>query len=206
MRRPSISHSYGVIGTSCLRVREETAARRRPNKFVRRTSSSQSTLCTMITMQLTCPDLLKRRAPGRSSAALEPDGKSSSILPIDQPASVTTSFQPLDPGIVNETIPAFFIGRNKDGFWLARDVRGKLGGIFLFESSALSFARRNSRPSGCATIFPSEKFELDLENQGNPLIVHLGPLVRLVMRGWQRMAAIVGKLTIERPTRFFDGL
>ena len=206
MRRPSISHSYGVIGTSCLRVREETAARRRPNKFVRRTSSSQSTLCTMITMQLTCPDLLKRRAPGRSSAALEPDGKSSSILPIDQPASVTTSFQPLDPGIVNETIPAFFIGRNKDGFWLARDVRGKLGGIFLFESSALSFARRNSRPSGCATIFPSERFELDLENQGNPLIVHLGPLVRLVMRGWQRMAAIVGKLTIERPTRFFDGL
>ena len=160
----------------------------------------------MITMQLTCPDLLKRRAPGRSSAALEPDGKSSSILPIDQPASVTTPFQPLDPGIVNETIPAFFIGRNKDGLWLARDVRGKLGGIFLFESSALSFARRNSRPSGCATIFPSERFELDLENQGNPLIVHLGPLVRLVMRGWQRMAAIVGKLTIERPTRFFDGL
>ncbi len=158
MRRPSISHSYGVIGTSCLRVREETAARRRPNKFVRRTLSSQSTLCTMITMQLTCPDLLKRRAPGRSSAALEPDGKSSSILPIDQPASVTTSFQPLDPGIVNETIPAFFIGRNKDGLWLARDVRGKLGGIFLFESSALSFARRNSRPSGCATIFPSERF------------------------------------------------
>ena len=160
----------------------------------------------MITMRLTCPDPLKRQAPGRSTAAVEPDGRSSGIPPIDQPASITTPFQPLDPGIVNEAIPAFFIGRNKDGFWLARDVKGKLGGIFLFESSALSFARQNSRPSGCATIFPSERFELDLENRGNPLIAHLGPLVRLAKQGWQRMAAIVGKLTIERPTRFFDGL
>jgi hypothetical protein len=162
----------------------------------------------MITMQLTCPDPLKRQTPGRSTAAVEPDSRSSGSLPIDQPTSVTTSFQPLDPGIINEAIPAFFIGRNKDGFWLARDVKGKLGGIFLFESSALSFARRNSQPSGCATIFPSERFELDLENRGNLLIAHLGPLVRLVMQGRQRMTAIVGKLTgtIERPTRFFDGL
>jgi hypothetical protein len=162
----------------------------------------------MITMQLTCPDPLKRQAPGRSTAAVAPDSRSSGILPTDQPASVITPFQALDPGIVNETIPAFFIGRNKDGFWLARDVKGKFGGIFLFESSALSFARRHSRPLGCATIFPSERFELDLENQGNPLIVHLGPLVRLAMQGRQRMAAFVGKLAgaIERPTRFFDGL
>jgi hypothetical protein len=162
----------------------------------------------MITMQLICPDLLKRQAPRRSTASVEPDSRSSGNLPIDQPASITTPFQPIDPGIVNEAIPAFFIGRNKDGFWLARDVRGKLGGIFLFESSALSFARRNSRPLGCATIFPSERFELDLENQGNLLIAHLGPLIRLAMQGWQRLAAMVGKLagTIERPTRFFDGL
>jgi hypothetical protein len=148
----------------------------------------------MITMQLACPDLLKRQAPGRSTVAVEPDSRGSGILPTDQPTSVTTPFQPLDPGIVNEAIPAFFIGRNKDGFWLARDVKGKLGGIFLLKSSALSFARRNSRPSGCATIFPSERFELDLENQGNPLIVHLGPLVRLAMQGRRRMAAVVGKI------------
>jgi hypothetical protein len=162
----------------------------------------------MITMQLTYPDPLKRQASGRSTAAVEPDSRSSGILPIDQPTTAITPFQPLDPGIVNETIPAFFIGRNQDGFWLARDVKGKIGGIFLFESSALSFARRHSRPSGCATIFPSERFELDLENQGNPLIVHLGPLVRLAMQGRRRMAAIVGKLAgvIERPIRFFDGL
>ena len=148
----------------------------------------------MITMQLTSPDLLKRQAPGRSTVAVEPDSRSSGIPPIDQPASVTTPFQPLDPGIVNEAIPAFFIGRNKDGFWLARDVKGKLGGVFLFESSALSFARRNSQSSGCATIFPSERFELDLENQGNVFAAQLGPLMRLASHGRQRMAAVVGKI------------
>ena len=148
----------------------------------------------MIAMRLTCPDLLKRQAPGRSAATIEQDSRHSGILPTDQPTSVTTPFQPLDPGIVNEAIPAFFIGRNKDGFWLARDVKGKLGGMFLFESSALSFARRHARPLGCATIFPSERFELDLENQGNPLIEHLGPLVRLAMQGRRRMAAVAGKI------------
>jgi hypothetical protein len=158
----------------------------------------------MITMQLTCPDPLKRQAPGRSTAAVEPDSRSSGILPIDQPTTVITPFQPLDPGIVNETIPAFFIGRNQDGFWLAREVKGRIGGIFLFESSALSFARRNSRPAGCATIFSSERFELDLENQGNPLAVHLGPLMRLATRGRQRMAAAIGKLaeTIRRRSKY----
>ena len=86
-------------------------------------------------------------------------------MPAVEPATVTTQFQPLDPDIVSEAIPAFFIGRNKEGFWVARDVKGKIGGIFLLENSALSFARENSQPAGCATIFPSERFELDLENK-----------------------------------------
>ena len=147
----------------------------------------------MIAQQLANPTP-PRCAPRDSTAPIEQERTCTEGRPSDQPATVTAQFRPLDPGIVNEAIPAFFIGRNKDGFWLARDVKGKLGGIFLFESSALSFARRNSRPSGCATIFPSERFELDLENQGNPLIVHLGPLVRLAMQGRQRMAAVVGQI------------
>src|ERR1700744_5438634 len=114
----------------------------------------------MITMQLTCPDSLQRQASGRPAAAVEPASRYTGSLPIDQPVNVTTPFQPLDPDVVSEAIPAFFIGRNKDGFWLARDVKGKFGGIFLFESSALSFAKRNCEPFGCATIFPSERFEL----------------------------------------------
>jgi hypothetical protein len=90
--------------------------------------------------------------------------------------------QPLDPGILNAAIPAFYIGRDSDGFWLARDARGESGGIFLLKSSALAFARRASRPAGCATIFPSERFELDVENRGNPLVPCLRPLKRLIAR------------------------
>jgi len=76
-------------------------------------------------------------------------------------------FAPLAPDIVNETIPAFFIGRNKAGLWIAREATGRAGGVFLFRSSALAFAQARSRSRGCATIFPSQRFELDLDNEGN---------------------------------------
>jgi hypothetical protein len=46
---------------------------------------------------------------------------------------------------------------------------------------------------GCATIYPSEGFELDLKNKGNPLVAHLGPLKPLAMRAWQRTAALIGR-------------
>ena len=139
----------------------------------------------MIAMQMTSPDVSRRRTPS-STAANEHHGERSGTLPAGEPATVTTQFQPLDPGIVNEAIPAFFIGRNKEGFWVARDVKGRIGGIFLLKNSALSFARRNSQPGGCATIFLSERFELDLENKGNPLIAQLGLLIRFAMRPGRR--------------------
>ena len=110
------------------------------------------------------------------------ESERSGILPTDESPTVTAQFRPFDPGIISDAIPAFFIGRNKEGFWVARDANGQIGGIFLHENSALSFAKRNSRPAGCATIFPSERFELDLENRGNRLAAHLGPLVRLTTR------------------------
>ena len=107
--------------------------------------------------------------------------------------ALTAQFQPLDPGIVSADIPAFFIGRNKEGFWVARDVNGRLGGIFLCETSAVSFARKHSEPAGCATIFPSGTIELDLDNSGNPLAARLGPLMRLAARLRQWAAAWIGK-------------
>lgn len=102
-------------------------------------------------------------------------------------------FQPLDPGIVNGAIPAFFIGRNKEGFWVARDVNGQIGGIFLLKTSALSFARKNSRPAGCATIFPSGSFELDLENKGNRFVMHFASWMRLARRFRRQIAGFIGK-------------
>jgi hypothetical protein len=154
-------------------------------------------------MSIMYPYLPNQQAPRRSANALAQD---SAGLAADQAAAAP--FQPLDPGIVNASIPAFFIGRNKEGFWLARDAKGQIGGIFLRESSALAFAKRNSRPSGCATIFPSERFELDLENQGNPLIPCLRQAMRLAIRGRRRMAVVTGKIAkaVERRLRDFQAL
>jgi len=90
-----------------------------------------------------------------------------------------TELKPLDPDVVSAVIPAFFIGRNRAGLWVAREVNGRAGGLFLFKSSAIDFANRQSAPAGCALVFPTETFELDIENRGNPLIVlaeHAGRL------------------------------
>jgi hypothetical protein len=114
----------------------------------------------------------------------------SEAAPAQKVSTTVTPFQPLDADILNASIPAFFIGRDKDGFWLARDSKGRAGGLFLLESSALAFARRHAWPSGCATVFSSEVLELDVENQGNPLIDHLRPLMRLANRGLRRMGAL----------------
>ena len=157
----------------------------------------------MIAMWLTRPDLPRREVPGRSTAAIPRHGERSGILPIESP-TVIAQFQPLDPAVVNEAIPAFFIGRNKEGFWVARDAKGRIGGLFLLENSALSFARRNSRPAGCATIFPSERIELDLENKGNPLAAQLGSLIHFARRFRRRMAAWIGNImgTVKRRLDF----
>jgi hypothetical protein len=164
---------------------------------------SKPSISTMVTMPLTYSDFPNQPAPRDSAEAAAQDSQPSSA-PSEQQVTVTTPFQPLDPAILNAAIPAFFIGRNKEGFWLARDAKGRIGGIFLFESSALAFARRNSRPSGCATIFPSERFELDVENQGNPLIVYFRPLMRLAMRGRRQIAALTGEITEAIERRFQD--
>jgi hypothetical protein len=160
----------------------------------------------MIAMQLTYPDSPRRPTPGRWSAAIGQHGERASILAADGLAAVSAQFQPLDPGIVNEAIPAFFIGRNKEGFWVARDVNGQIGGIFVLENSALSFARRHSEPNGCATIYPSERFELDLENRGNPLVEHLASLTRFARDPRQQIAASMRNLTeaVKRRLRDFQ--
>jgi hypothetical protein len=102
------------------------------------------------------------------------------LTPSPAPSTQPDCFQPLDSGVVSTSIPAFFIGRNRDGFWVARDARGENGGIFLFKRSALAFARRTAGPFGCATVFPTERFELDVENQGNRLVGYFKPLLRFL--------------------------
>jgi hypothetical protein len=142
-----------------------------------------------------------------TAAAIEPESERSGMAAAG-PTRATGCFQHLDRSIVNEAIPAFFVGRNKEGFWVARDVRGRIGGIFLFRNSALSFARRHSRAIGCATIFPFERFELDLENNGNRFVPCLEPLLRATMRSRRRMIALVSNMvmTIKRQFNNFQVL
>ena len=97
-------------------------------------------------------------------------------------AQQAIALKPLDPDVVSSAIPAFFIGRNGAGLWVAREANGRVGGIFLFKSSAIDFAHRQSRPQRCALVFPTETFELDITNRGNPLIVLAEQARRLIAR------------------------
>ena len=96
----------------------------------------------------------------------------------------------LDPDVVSASIPAFFIGRNKAGLWVAREANGRVGGLFLFKSSAVDFANHQSEPVRCALVFPTESFELDVENGGNPLIVLTA---RLLERAKQLLARVIAR-------------
>ena len=83
-----------------------------------------------------------------------------------------------DSSVLSEAIPAFFIGRNQAGLWVAREANGRTGGIFLLKRSALAFARAEAGPAGCAVIFLSQRFELDLKNDGNPLAAFLASIIQ----------------------------
>ena len=86
------------------------------------------------------------------------------------------------PGVFSESIPLFFIGRNKTGLWVAREAEGRTGGIFLFRESAIRFAGARSLPAGCATMFLAERFELDVDNHGSALVAWLDAALRRVAK------------------------
>jgi hypothetical protein len=87
-----------------------------------------------------------------------------------------------DPRVLSEAIPLFFIGRNQNRLWVAREAEGRKGGVFLFKGSALRFAARHSAPAGCATMFLSERFDLDVANEGGWLAAGLDALLRAAAR------------------------
>lgn len=98
------------------------------------------------------------------------------------PATATVAkFPPRpDPSTLSESIPLFFVGRNRNGLWIAREAEGRTGGIFLFKRSALRFAQKNSGPSGCATMLLAGRLELDVNNHGNPLVARLAAVLHRV--------------------------
>jgi hypothetical protein len=91
---------------------------------------------------------------------------------------------PRRPGahVVSKAIRLFFIGQNADGLWVARDAEGRVGGIFWCKRSAVNFADDKTAPVGCAKMFVSQRFELDIKNNGNPLATYLGAAKQALTR------------------------
>jgi hypothetical protein len=160
----------------------------RPRQTARPESTSAG---TMTSVQFAIPFFPHWRSPRRSPVSSERKHKHLHVPPADRAETPSVKFEPLDPSIVSDAIPAFFIGRNGAGFWVAREATGRIGGLFLLKSSALSFAREQSWPSGCATIFPTKRFELDLKNSGSTFARHLSPLVRCATSPWLQIEKLL---------------
>jgi len=103
------------------------------------------------------------------------------------------SFQRPGPDVLSESIPVVFIGRNREGFWVARDAEARFGGLFWRQQAALDFAKANAGPAGCAIVIPQARFELDTQNHGNPLLTHLAAARRLFAPQAQRLIAATRK-------------
>jgi hypothetical protein len=102
-----------------------------------------------------------------------------------------------DASVLSATIPLFYIGRNGRGLWVAREAEGRSGGMFLSRRGAVHFAKNKSEPLGCATMFLSEPFELDVENQGSRLVADLAGMVDVGTRRVPRLAAFAGMVVEE---------
>ena len=120
----------------------------------------------------------------------------SDIFPKEEQTEVAPFLRP-DPEVLSEAIPVFFIGRNRDGCWVARDAEGRCGGLFWRKEGALRFARRSAGPVGCATVFPRGHVELDIENAGNPFVPRMAAIRHLLMRAVSTIMASLRK--VARP-------
>jgi len=84
------------------------------------------------------------------------------------------------PQLLSIAIPLFFIARDPDGFWVARESDGRIGGIFVLRRSALQFAKEQAGCHGCATMFLPDRFQLDIKNSGNPVIGRLQSMKKAI--------------------------
>ena len=102
-----------------------------------------------------------------------------------------------DATVLSESIPLFYIGRNKHGFWVAREAQGRSGGLFLFRRSAARFAQKKSVPAGCAVMILTEPFELDLKNRGSRFVESLAATIDIAGRRVPTFVAVVGTMVAE---------
>jgi hypothetical protein len=101
--------------------------------------------------------------PGEIHLAFAGHGHGPSLVPAAPRVPVASAKLPPRPdtSVINAAIPLFYIGRNRNGLWVAREAEGRLGGMFVSKRSALRFARESSEPHGCATMIVATPLELD---------------------------------------------
>jgi hypothetical protein len=102
-----------------------------------------------------------------------------------------------DETVLSESIPLFFVGQDKHGFWVAREAQGRSGGLFLFKRSAMRFARSKSSSAGCAMMVVAEPLELDLENQGSRFVESVAAAMDVAARRAPALASFVGMAAAE---------
>ena len=102
-----------------------------------------------------------------------------------------------DASVISEAIPLFYVGRTQKGFWVARELEGRSGGLFLFQRSALRFVKSKSQRAGCATMFLAEPLELDIENQGSRLVAQLATALDIIARRAPGLTTFVGMVVAE---------
>jgi len=131
--------------------------------------------------QLTQRKLLHARSRRQPSTVQDQPSKESGKECALQSQSAQFPIRP-DATVLSDSIPLFFIGRNQNGFWVAREAAGRCGGLFLFRWSATRFARRNGLAGSGATMLVEHSIELDLPNHGSRLVELIGTTTDIVRR------------------------
>jgi len=148
---------------------------------------------------------LRRRAESLGFASRELGARSPQIAPA---ATAPAWPHRPDPSVLSNSIPVFFIGKTRDGFWVARDAGGRCGGLFLRQHSAVQFARARTALQPCATMHLTDPFELDIANEGNPLIGCLRSAMQWTRAAWSRLSATVagaGQQRLELERELYQG-
>jgi hypothetical protein len=94
-----------------------------------------------------------------------------------------------DGSILNKTVSLFFVARDKDGFWIARNADFAFGGKFFFRHSALRFA---GYYDGSAIMMLTGVYNLDTRNNGNRYTKRLRPIRRLMRDISSKFNALFG--------------
>lgn len=74
----------------------------------------------------------------------------------------------VEPPSCSPAAPTVFVGRNRRGYWVAREQNGIFGGLFVSRAQALKYALRENSDHPETIVELSHEIELDIS--ANPEI------------------------------------